>query len=125
MKLTAGVAILVLTLGISASAQEEKPKSKKIDVAFYGSVAALCAATAVDIRSGSRLDPNRFYESRPAGSALGQIATTAISTGGAFIIHRFGRGRARWIATALLVGAAAGHAYAAHHNYALRSTSAR
>jgi len=124
MKLTAGLVIFVLFLGMPASAQEEKAKSSKREkIAFYGSIAALSVATALDIHSGHHLNPNQYYETRPAGNALGQILTTAISAGGAYIIHRFRKGRGQWAATALLAGGAAGHTVAAIHNYRLPSES--
>ena len=89
-------------------------------VAFYGSVAALWFSTALDIQSGNSLDPARFGEVNRFGGTRGQIATSAFATGAAYMIHRYGRGRARWISSALLAGASAAHYYGAIHNYSLK-----
>ena len=88
--------------------------------AFYGSVASLWVATALDIQSSKGLDPTRYREVNVFGGTGGQIATSAIATGAAFLIQRYGRGRGRWLASALLAGASAGHYYGAIHNYSLR-----
>ena len=77
-------------------------------------------ATALDIHSFSRLDPTRYHEVNKFGSKGGQIATTAIATGTAFLVDRYGQKRWRWLSSLLLSGATAGHAFGAIHNYSLR-----
>ena len=83
-------------------------------------MAALWTTTALDIHSSSRLDQTRYHEVNKFGSKGGQIATTAIATGAAFLIDRYGQTRLRWLSSLLLSGAAAGHAFGAIHNYSLK-----
>jgi hypothetical protein len=88
--------------------------------AFYTSIAGLWTATALDIQSGNQVDQTRYKEVNLLGSPAGQISTSAITTGAAILLRRYGGRRTRWIATALVAGATAGHAYGAIHNYGLK-----
>ncbi len=83
-------------------------------------IGALWASTALDIHSSSRLDQTRYHEVNKLGGTGGQIATSALATGAAIIIHRYGNKRMRWLSSLLLNGATASHAYGAIHNYCLR-----
>ena len=94
--------------------------SKAGAATFYTSVAGLWVATAIDIQSGNHLDKTHYQEANLFGSTGGQITTSAVTTGAAFILRRYGGRHTRWIATALVAGAATGHAYGAAHNYGLK-----
>jgi len=83
-------------------------------------MAALWTTTALDMHSSSHLDPARYHEANKFGSRGGQIATSALATGTAFLIDRYGPRRMRWLSSLLLSGAAAGHAFGAIHNYSLK-----
>jgi len=83
-------------------------------------MAALWATTAMDIQSSKHLDPTRFHEANTFGGTGGQIATSAVATGAAFLIERYANRRMRWLSSLLLGGAAAGHAFGAVHNYSLK-----
>jgi hypothetical protein len=81
---------------------------------------ALWTATALDIRSSNRLDPTRYREVNILGGTGGQIATSALATGAAFLIDRYAGNRWRWLGSLLLGGATAAHGIAAIHNYTLK-----
>jgi hypothetical protein len=81
---------------------------------------ALWASTAMDIQSSKRLDPTRFHEVNKFGGTGGQIVTSAVATGAAFLVERYANRRMRWLSSLLLGGAAAGHAFGAVHNYSLK-----
>jgi hypothetical protein len=83
-------------------------------------LAALWTATALDIHSASRTDKTRYHEANTLGGTGGQIATSAVATGAAFLIQRYGPRHMRWLSSALLAGGTAGHAFGAIHNYGLK-----
>jgi hypothetical protein len=137
MKTMAVMILIVLLFSASAIAQEEilktrKAQEKKFDnnfdnnngkietATFYGSVVALWSATAMDIYSGNSLDKNRFHETNPLGGTTGQLITSGVATGAAFLIRHYGNKHMGWLASSLLAGTAAAHAYGAAHNFGLR-----
>ena len=83
-------------------------------------LAALWTATAMDIHSSSRVDKTRYSEANAFGGTGGQIATSAVATGAAFLIQHYGPKNLRWLSSALLAGGAAGHTIGAVHNYGLK-----
>jgi len=88
-------------------------------VAFYTSLTAFWATTALDIYSGKQLDQTRYHETSPLGPCKGQIIFSGAMTGVSLLTRHYSKGKSKWLVSALLAAGSARKAYPASHNLGL------